>query len=366
MGAGKKLVKETGFQVRDNCEYLEDTFSLQNGPHLLCDANVPFHRVAMNNPTPSEAEGVFATMTTSQGSDEHDFSQIRLTHKGGWMSILRGDGVVYDLGFEGFIGYANLSYTGTVFELAPGESIIMQHQVNSRPDKVFFSNKKVESIDIYPDSSVHNNFDWFYNSTTKAFSFLIKNDEISEASRKRRSAGGLGVTLDDVVKNIDFEPKLVRCWYENCAKPDDPATMAPTMGRPERFDYLSEIVWEEAQDNTWGLSFKVPNGPNTGAKRKRRDTTMPSTGDNLLITPEMWLVWDEGQDLGQVWDTIVVKGVLEIENPNAKLQARNIIVSGGRIIVGWNETDHYDGDLFEIVLHGSAEDEETYRLVFEI
>jgi hypothetical protein len=68
-----------------------------------------------------------------------------------------------------------LSYTGVAYSLAPGDYLIILHNVEYMPDQVYtLSTTTLVNQASAPLTSSNNNGDWYYDNNTNTFSYIRK------------------------------------------------------------------------------------------------------------------------------------------------------------------------------------------------
>ncbi len=69
-----------------------------------------------------------------------------------------------------------MSYNGVAYSLAPGDYLIIHHNVAYMPDRVnTISSTMYRAQSSAPLTSASNNGDWYYDNSTSIFSYIGKN-----------------------------------------------------------------------------------------------------------------------------------------------------------------------------------------------
>ncbi|CAF4749992.1 unnamed protein product [Rotaria sp. Silwood2] len=133
--------------------------------------------------------------------------------------------------FENANSSVNLSYYGVVCDIAPGDYIIIHHNVDYMPDRVYtLSVFTVTAMSTTPLSASSNNGDWHYDNTTHIFSYIVKNPSSNTASM-------------DVSANLN----VIKCRYPNCQPPIQPGLALPVTARP-----ANALYW--SNDSHWSFA----------------------------------------------------------------------------------------------------------------
>ncbi|CAF2873113.1 unnamed protein product [Rotaria sp. Silwood2] len=198
--------------------------------------------------------------------------------------------------FENANSSVNLSYYGVVCDIAPGDYIIIHHNVDYMPDRVYtLSVFTVTAMSTTPLSASSNNGDWHYDNTTHIFSYIVKNPSSNTASM-------------DVSANLN----VIKCRYPNCQPPIQPGLALPVTARP-----ANALYW--SNDSHW--SFASAGG------------VKPGDNTDIYIPYGVWLVVD--YSLPCIL-SLRIDGVLEFEQGmNNTLYVDSILINGGQLIVGW-------------------------------
>ncbi|CAL8298854.1 unnamed protein product [Lota lota] len=308
-------------------------------PGAVCDAGVDFHRVALNNPSPSSLQGKDLMLSNKHGSSAVPYLKKRLTHKLGWMALLPS-GQTYNWYFKDVAQIANISYSAKFYSFKPDQHVIIHHNLTQRPDS--FRIVDVRNASATPLSFANNsNGDWYLDSTNNLY-YMIS----GKTSARRLRRNSVDRSMSDVA--VDFQ--VFRCFYPNCIRPPPPpppppATLAPVPSRqPDKFVLWSNAsFWESSAEN----NFRVP-----------------VEGANVVIPSGQWVVLDVDTP---PLNKLTVIGVLEIPDtmnntasrPTRSLpQFRTVVIDaiyisiqGGKMIAGWSD-EPFRGQLY-IKLRGT-------------
>lgn len=70
----------------------------------------------------------------------------------------------------------NLSYIGVVYDLVPGDYVIIRHNLDFMPDRVYITSTRVLAyLSSGPLTALNNNGDWYFDNTTLTFSYIGNN-----------------------------------------------------------------------------------------------------------------------------------------------------------------------------------------------
>ncbi|CAF3637436.1 unnamed protein product [Rotaria sp. Silwood1] len=224
----------------------------------------------------------------------------RLTHPIGYMmNLLTKQNYFFQ--FENANSSVNLSYTGVVYDIAPGDYLIIRHNVGYMPDRVYITSASIlatESTTALTASS--NNGEWYYDNTTSTFSYIVKNPSSNTASI-------------DISVNLN----VIKCRYPNCETPAQPGLELPATARP-----ANALYW--SNDSHWSFALEGYGGYG-GVK--------PGDNTNIYIPRGVWLVVDYPLP---IIGSLRIDGVLEFEQDiNNTLYVDSILINGGQLIIGW-------------------------------
>ncbi|XP_035665204.1 fibrocystin-L-like [Branchiostoma floridae] len=307
-----------------------EEYNLGAHPGCVCsNPTVKPRRFAFNNARPSALDARDAIFENQHGSTSSPWADKRMTHKKGWMVDLPV-GESYNFYWEdsGHLN-ANISYTGTFYEMEEDEWIIMRHELNQAPDRFSIVDDR-EGLDSPINPDVDNNGDWYFDDSVSphVFSYLIKGE-----------VGGV---------DIDVNLNVYRCVYEGCVAPISPADAPPSENRPD--DYVvygdSDVEWSQYADDT---SFLVPSL--ASSPDRKRSALIPRDGDNLRIDNIPWMVLGctNLPRLGQLH----IVTVLELWDSTQgytcdyTLEATHIFVQG-RLVVGWPDEPYLGNVVFSL------------------
>ncbi|CAF2963963.1 unnamed protein product [Rotaria sp. Silwood2] len=241
----------------------------------------------------------------------------RLTHTFGYMmNLLTRQAYLFQ--FENANSSVNLSYIGVVYDIVPGDYLIIRHNVDYMPDRVnTISASTLTSPSVTPLTSASNNGDWYYDNSTSTFSYIIKNPSSNTASI-------------DVSVNLN----VVKCRYPNCEAPAQPGLELPATARP-----ADALYW--SNDSDWSFALEGYGG---------YGSVKPSDDTNIYIPRGIWLVID--YPLPRI-RSLRIDGVLEFEQGmNNILNVDSILINGGQLIVGWPNNPLQSN--VDIVITGSS------------
>ncbi|XP_019729703.1 PKHD1 like 1, tandem duplicate 1 [Hippocampus comes] len=317
-----KVIPMSGLLDLAHCSESPD-FSLVF-PAAVCDHTVNFHRVGLNNPTPSSLNSKDLIFNNLHGSSVIPYLEKRLTHKFGWMGILPS-GLTYNMYFDKADQLTNITYSATFYGFESDQFVIIHHNFSQNPNKVRILDERNASSSPLSFDTNHNG-DWYLDN--KDLFYMVSG---KRSQRKRRSS----VDRNSVDIAVDF--KVYRCFFDNCIPPP-PATVAPLpTQRPDDFILWSNTsFWESSAEN----GFSVPK-----------------EGADVLIPSGMWVVLDGNTP---PLNKLIIKGVLEVPQPSNSSSGRlsravpqnhtvvidavYIFIQGGRLLAGWKD-EPFTGDL---------------------
>ncbi|XP_061682368.1 PKHD1 like 1, tandem duplicate 1 [Syngnathoides biaculeatus] len=293
-------------------------------PGAVCDHNVNFHRVGLNNPTPSSLRSKDLIITNSHGNTVVPYLKKRLTHKFGWMAMLPS-GSTYKMHFDKAEQLTNISYGATFYGFESDQFVIIHHNFTQNPNMVRILDERNGSSSPLTFSS-NQNGDWYLDN--KDLYYMVSG---KSSQRKRRSS------VDGSAVDVSVDFKVYRCFFDNCIPPP-PATVAPLpTDRPDDF-----VLWSNA--SFWEASAE-------------NDFSVPTEGADVLIPPGMWVVLDTNTP---PMNKLTIMGVLEVseqsqgssshparatsQNHTVVIDAIYISIQGGRLLAG-SEDQPFNGEL---------------------
>uniref|UniRef100_A0A3B4ZUN2 PKHD1 like 1 n=1 Tax=Stegastes partitus TaxID=144197 RepID=A0A3B4ZUN2_9TELE len=110
-------------------------------PGAVCDHTVDFHRLALNNPSPSSLKAKDIVLTNSHGTSVIPFLKKRMTHKFGWMGLLPS-GQTYNWYFDNVDQVTNITYKAKFYGFKPDQFVIINHNFTQSPDSFRIIDKR--------------------------------------------------------------------------------------------------------------------------------------------------------------------------------------------------------------------------------
>ncbi|XP_071488092.1 fibrocystin-L-like [Diadema antillarum] len=308
------IVTPTNFGLpTDHCTYDVEDWSVSSVGGAVCDDTVKLHRMAFNQAAPSSLQYKNTLLTNSYGTTVVPWRQKRLTHPEGWMLTLVED-ETYNFYFENVDHVTNISYVARFDEFDDGDYVIMNHNFTQSPDAFALTGQVTENVGRMVTYDDDENADWYFNNATNNLYYLI-------------SGKGQSSLVD---RSVDLD--VYRCYYKDCIPP---VPEAPPAGRPSDVLYWgSTAAWADVPEG-WG------GHPDT--------SVLPQNGDDVMIMPGLWVVTNGTLP----WmNKLFIYGTLEIDDTKDwVLNCTYILIQGGRLIAGFNETQPFTHDL-RILLNG--------------
>ncbi|XP_039978517.1 PKHD1 like 1, tandem duplicate 1 [Xiphias gladius] len=291
-------------------------------PGAVCDHTVNFHRLALNNPSPTSLKAKDVILTNSHGTSVIPYLKKRLTHKFGWMAMLPS-GQTYNWYFNDVDHITNITYKAKFYGFEPDQYVIVNHNFTQSPNRFRILDERNGSSTPLSFSS-NKNGDWYFDDGSNNLYYIV-----SGKTSQRRRRDSVDRSMADVAMNF----AVYRCFYPNCIPPTPPppATLAPLPSRrPDNF-----IRW--SNDSFWRSSAE-------------NNFTVPTEGADVVIPSGKWVVLDSDTP---PLNKLTVIGVLEIPdtmNSSSPRAARSapeysgvvvdavyISIQGGRLIAGWDD-----------------------------
>lgn len=271
---------------------------------VVCSNTKDWIRFSFNN---LNQDTVIWLDTTNYKNDTDSSPKLkkRITHPLGFMVDLEVN-QTYLLQFEQALYPTNLTYSGVYYSIKPYQYLIIQHQLNKKPDQVtVFYQLSTESL--APLSIQNNNGDWYWDNATRTLSYIIHNREAIQP-------------IFDAQVNF----KAIKCRWVNCKEPTQPALATPPSQRPD-----SALLSSES--DSW-LRVQIIRA-NNGRKRRSISENYPQEGDSIRIPSGVWLVLNTPLPRLQ---RIQIDGTLEFDDSlDHTLVAENILINGGTLVGGW-------------------------------
>uniref|UniRef100_W5M5C1 PKHD1 like 1 n=1 Tax=Lepisosteus oculatus TaxID=7918 RepID=W5M5C1_LEPOC len=306
-------------------------------PGAVCDATVSFHRLALNNPSPSSLLAKNIILSNSHGISVVPYLVKRLTHRPGWMALLPNSDT-FNWRFEQEDHITDISYSSMFYGFKEADYVIISHNLTQHPDMF-------RIIDIRNGSSQPLNFtnnkngDWYFDDNTTTVYYMVSG---KKNTRRKRS-----FSVDPTESDIDVEFAVYRCFFRNCnpgpSEPNSPGQAVLPRPANGYVFWSNESFWNSSAENNFAV---------------------PKEGADVVIPAGIWMVLDI--DIPS-FNRITVYGVLELPDnitaPSAPaanttstfrkiiLNATYISIQGGRLIAGWSDQP-FRGEL-QIVLRGN-------------
>ncbi|XP_054620387.1 fibrocystin-L-like isoform X2 [Dunckerocampus dactyliophorus] len=298
-------------------------------PAALCDHTVKFHRLALNNPSPSSLNAKDIILSNSHGSSAVPYLKKRMTHPLGWMAMLPS-GDTYTWYFENADHLTNISYKAKFYGFEADQYVIINHNLTQSPDKFRIIDERDGSSSPL-SFSANSNGDWHFDNSTNNLFYIVSG---KTSQRRRRNS------VDPSVLDVEVNFKVYRCFYTDCIPPTapPPATLPPLPSRrPDDF-----ILWSNA--SFWATSAE-------------NNFSVPADGADVVVPSGKWVVLDSDTP---PLNKLTINGVLEIPEPSNSSSSRPaqsapqnhtividavyISVQGGRLVAGW-EDKPFNGEL---------------------
>nr|XP_039261251.1 fibrocystin-L-like [Styela clava] len=288
----------------------------------LCDWTVDFHRFAMNNVAPSSLEYQDFICENQYGTTFSTYQKKRLTHKFGWMLLLRSR-ETYKCWFEYGEHISNLTYNAGIYDFNHGDYLIMKHPVNQKPDKITMhdnDDRTMEEMEKLTAASSH--LAWYYSAEDKMVEYMVKNED--EES-----------TTPSDWETYSVAPKYYRCFYKDCIQPLSTSGLPRARELPANYTTVSDLT-------THSDCFVFEG-----------DSAEDSP--NATIPEDCWVVWAVPQAR---LNKVFIRGTVSLDPavPVMALSATHIIVQGS-LYVGWDDTDPHPG-VVDFTLRGNTTSEE--------
>ena len=291
------VFKDSMSTAKANCKVPEPNL-FKNG--IVCSESNTQIRFAFNKFNP-EAATILKVTDSANMTEEVEKLKKRLTHKFGYMMHLEAKNE-YLMVFRNAERVTNMSYISTFYDLAPGDWLIIRHNLLKKPDELRIGGKLLNEIESVLDPINNAHGDWHWDNSTYSVSYLVKNVNTKPF-------------LD-----IPNSFSAIKCRYTGCKPPESPGYRAPIAGRPE-----NAVKWSDLA--TWGSDTVLESS----SRRKKR--SLPADGDSIRIPDGVYVVVDVPLPKLKVLE---IQGYLELDNSmNHYLEANMIFINGGQLIAGW-------------------------------
>ncbi|XP_052804443.1 fibrocystin-L-like isoform X2 [Mya arenaria] len=284
-------------------------------PALVCEETKKFHRFAFKGVSPSSVEGKDFICENENGETRGLYRTHRLTHAPGWMLSLM-DGSTYFCYFENAEHMTNISMTATMNEIDDGDCVIMGFRVMEKPDQLSIGGSEKNDSDSFTCADDPEHGAWYYDSENTRVYFAVSGN--TGARKKRGSGSSIGNYDND--KSLPI--KIVKCFYVDCIPPIPRDQQPAKTERPDPYQLWHDPIWSRN-----GSSVKTDS---------TIGHSMPTTGEDVLITEDYWVVINQTYDIEL--GVITVEGGLEIDYLSGHVfvvKFKFLILLGGQLNVGW-------------------------------
>ena len=284
--------------------------SSYGAPGSICQGSLDFARFALFDPKPSNFfKFQRINLTNSYGTTNVEYEDKRLLVKDGHMALLPVN-ESYLLYWQVGATFTNISYDLLVTQLDKEDYFFIEQPYPQPLDDISVNAKTVNVSESFLDNpSAAETGDWF-SDENNTIHFIIRGDDDGDVS----------------VELVTFN-----CFYEDCLVPPPPTLPPPIPpGRPE-------VIQSWSDPTIW------PGG------------ILPAEGANVLVNCSWYLLLDVAiPRLG----TLTVCGVLEvIDGMDHLIEADIILITGGRLVVGYQDTPFTSKAVFN--LHGNRSSPEV-------
>ncbi|XP_072018328.1 fibrocystin-L-like [Amphiura filiformis] len=324
--AGYSVLPQNPNLPPEHCTFYESEFGDRRFSGAVCDETVKLHRFAFNNAEPSTLQMKTVLFEKPMRNKFGTFQNERITHSDGWMVTLI-DGETYNMVFENAEQISNFTYKGRLDDFRDSDFVILGHNLTQVVDGVsvrgIVTNQSEHALTYHG-----NQFgDWFLEKTQEkghALSYLV-------------SGKGLYNHTD-----LEISFSMYHCYFASCGiKAPPPPTKKPT-DAPIQEHKIAILHWSNRQ--TWK---DAPAG--WGGNYGKRMYGLPKDGDNVMIQAGNHVFADT--DL-PVMNKLYIDGTLEfVDTRDYNLTVTYIIIRGGRLIIGHNESHGFQHTV-RIILQG--------------
>ncbi len=227
--ANSVVVFNDSITVDSNCQANP---SFKNG--ISCRLTNTWVRLAFNNIQPSFV--VLVNFTDNKNRTiASPFADKRLTHRKGFMVSLQAN-QDYMIAFDQAMYPTNVSFTGALYGLNPGDYIIFRQLLAKGPDKVEFGSSVVTSNELNsPISANSPSGSWYYQNSTSTLSYIIKNT--------------LTKPLD-----VNLNLKIIKCRFYRCELPQSPGYKLPVTSR---YAFSYNLILQNNHFNIYQILFQI-------------------------------------------------------------------------------------------------------------
>jgi hypothetical protein len=195
--ANSVVVYNDSITVNNQCDTSQTFF--EGG--AVCTLKNTWLRLAFNSIVPNSI--VLVNFTDANGfMVSSPLMQKRLTHPKGFMLSLQAN-QAYTVAFDQALYPVNISFTGAIYGLNPGDYIIFNQQLAREPDRVQYGSSVASLVSnqipvpITPQSPSGS---WYWKNQTNTFTYIISNPT-------------------NAVLDVDLKLSVFKCLWYKCIPP---------------------------------------------------------------------------------------------------------------------------------------------------
>ncbi|CAF4657274.1 unnamed protein product [Rotaria sp. Silwood1] len=192
----------------------------------------------------------------------------QLTFPNGYLTVLRAN-QTYTLQFEVLSSVRYLHYKGVIYDVAPGDYLIIQHSLSVAPYRAnTTANRTMILGSMVPLSGLtSNNGDWYYDNAASLFSYIVKNPPTANTS------------ID-----IELSFQVYICPCNGCACPPPPTTTTTTATTATTTTATTATTTTETTTTTTSATTTTTTSATTTTTTSATTTTTTSATTTTATT----------------------------------------------------------------------------------